>query len=164
MPTAAEAVVNKALSGAELKEILRAKFDLLLDNEGLLSHYLAYGRIAYDIGLWLHLDNPMRPESEIHAASRATSDIPAMSSAPLASPSSEAVVSGEKVSGKIDSPNAERLRHGLPLPVVTKGPDGTIQTEMVKYPPQPELGPGDVTLTDTSKEARAAWKLPEPTP
>jgi hypothetical protein len=159
-PIANESVVNKALSGMELREIIRADFERLLENEGLLSHYLAYGRISYDLTLRLHLDNPMQRESSINIASKPQANTP-IEAPPLDHTSSKAVASGANVHRDINSPNAERLRHGLPLPVVTKGPDGTVQTEMVKYPPQPDLGPGEVTVTDTTKETRSAWKTTE---
>lgn len=161
MTTSTETVVNRALGGNELKSILRADFERLLDGEGLLSHYLAYGRISYDITLRLHLDNPMARESTIAVASKPSAEFLTELS-PLTAPSPEAVVGATNISRSIDSPNAERLRHGLPLPVVVRQPDGTVTTEHVKYPPQPELGPGNVTMQDASAAARAAWGLSEP--
>ena len=161
--TSRETVVNKPLSGSEIKEIIRADVERLLEGEGLLSHYIAYHRLAYDITLRLHLDNPMRPESEVRVASQPSNSAPQVESAPLSSPSREASASGVSVYRKIKSANEERLRHGLTLPVVTQGPDGTIQTEQVKYPPSPELGVGDIAITDASASARAEWKLTEPT-
>jgi len=163
MPTGTEKVVNKALSGLELKDILRQDFERVLGGEGLLSDYIAYGRISYDITLRLHLDNPMMPESKMTIASKPSHDQPTVEAAPLKDVSPEAVAAGQNLNRKIYSPNEERLRHGLPLPVITRGPDGTTQTEQVKYPPQPELGAGDMTLTDTTKETREAWKVPAPT-
>jgi len=163
MPTGTEKVVNKALSGLELKDILRQDFERVLGGEGLLSDYIAYGRISYDITLRLHLDNPMMPESKMTIASKPSHDRPTIEAAPLVAPSAEAVAAGQNLHRSIVSPNEERLRHGLPLPVITRGPDGTTQTEQVKYPPQPELGAGDMTLTDTTKETREAWKVPAPT-
>jgi hypothetical protein len=160
-PTSTEAIVNKKLSGLELREILRADFEHLLDAEGLLSHYIAYGRISYDLTLRLHLDNPYTPESSVSIASKPQAGT-VIEAPPLASPSAKSVVSAQNVHRDIKSPNEERLRHGLTLPVVTTGQDGTIQTEQIKYPPQPELGPGETTLTDASKDAREAWKIPLP--
>lgn len=164
MPTGRETVLNKALSGTELREIIRADVEKLLDGEGLLSHYVAYGRISYDVAIRLHLDNPMRPESEIHISSRISVDHPALEPPPLTSPSEESMVSAKTLTRDIKSPNEERLRHGLTIPVETHGQDGTTQIEQVKYPPQPELGDGEMTITDTTKAAREAWKLPSPTP
>jgi hypothetical protein len=158
--TGREAVVNKALSGIELREILKADFERLLDAEGLLSHYVAYNRIGYDLTLRLHLDNPYYPESAVAIASKSSEAHPGVEPAPLRDASDEAIASGQSLHRDIASPNAERLRHGLTLPVETRGQDGTVQIEQVRYPPQPELGPGEVTITDTTKETREAWKIP----
>ena len=60
--------------------------------------------------------------------------------------------------GTITSPNAERIRVGMPVPVITRAQDSTRQVEMIQYPPQPELGEGDVTITDTTPAAREAFR------
>lgn len=163
MTTGRENVVNKMLGGEEIKSILRADFEKLLEQEGMLSHYIAYGRLGYTISVALHIDNPMRPETFIGIASNKQDKQPRIESAPLMNASPESAVSGSKLDRNITSPNEERLRHGLTLPVVTTGPDGTIQTEQVKYPPSPELGLGDITITDVTKETNEAWKIPAPT-
>jgi hypothetical protein len=162
--TSRETVVNKPLSGLEIKEILRAHFDRLLENEGMLGHYIAYGRLAYTITLQLHTDNPMQRETSISASSQKRNDQPGVEAPPLGDPSPGVVVAGSRLDYSIDSPNEERLRHGLTLPVVVRGQDGTTQTEQVKYPPQPELGAGDVKVADVSAATREAWKVPAPTP
>jgi len=159
-PTANEIIGQKALSGMELREIIRKDFEKLLDAEGLLSHYMAYGKISYDLTLRLHLDNPMQRESSVTLASKPHVDSP-MEAPPLKIASNKSVASGQNIHRDITSPNAERLRHELPLPVTVRGPDGTTQTELVKYPPQPDLGSGEVTITDVTKEVRAAWKTTE---
>lgn len=162
MTLATETVVNRALSGEELKTILRADFERLLEGEGLLSHYLAYGRISYDVTLRLHLDNPMMRESTVVVATKKSAD-GVISPPPLAGTTESAVASGTRVERSIDSPNAERLRAGIPIPVRAPQQDGTVTTELVKYPPDPSLGPGDVKVTDVTPEVRQAWKLTEPT-
>jgi hypothetical protein len=152
--TGREKVANKPLSGAELKGIIRADFDRLLSNEGILSDYLAHGRIAYDIVLKLHLDNPFNPESESHVAS-----VPAT----ITDPSPELVTAEDRASRTIDSPNAERLRMGLSVPVEVKQQDGTLTTEQVKYPPQPELGDGNLTIEYVNPSDKRTAP-PEPPP
>jgi hypothetical protein len=159
MPTANEIVGNKALGGEELRSILRADFERLMDADGLLSHYMAYNRISYDITLRLHLDNPYMPESKVVIESKPKHDT-VIESAPLKDASAAAVASGTNIHRDVTSPNAERLRHGLPLPVTVRGQDGTTQTQQVKYPPQPDLGPGEVAITDETKATREAWKVP----
>jgi hypothetical protein len=153
MPTATEKVLNKALSGAELSEILKHDFvDKLLPNEGMLSAYMAYGRVGYEITLRLMLDNP------------AQRDYPPLTvtggeALPLADPSPEATVGATTLTRQIDSPNAERVRVGLPIPVETRELDGTKQVQQIKYPPQPELGEGQVKVEDTTAAARRHLKL-----
>jgi len=149
-----EKVVNNALSGTELQEILRADFDKLLKNEGLLSPHVAYGRLGYTITLKLHLSNPM------------LNDYPSITvkggeSVPLKNPSKDAEVAAQTLHREIDSPNKERVRVGLSIPVVTKGLDGTIQTQQIKYPPQPELGEGNVKLEmdQATMDARKEWGI-----
>jgi hypothetical protein len=157
MPTANEVVTNKALSGTEVKEIILLDVNRLLDAEGLLSHYVAYGRISYDVTVRLHLDNPMMRESSVTVASKPQAGT-VIEAPPLTAPSKESVASGTNVHRDITSPNAERLRHGIPVPVVTRQQDGTQQTELVKYPPQPDLGPGEVIVTDETVKVREQWK------
>ena len=169
MPTARETVPNRALSGAELRRILADDFERLLAAEGLLSDHIAFGRVGYDLRLDLHLDNPYHPESSVERKSRAVAgnivagqpELAAIESAPLTDPSADAAVASRRRSRRIVSPNAERVRVGLPVPVEVKQQDGTVTTEAITYPPEEAAkhGEGDVTDTDTSAETRAAWGL-----
>lgn len=172
MPTARESAVNRPLSGTELKQLIIADFSRMLDEEGMLSPHIAYGRVGYDLRLRMHLDNLMRRESEITQASRPIAhnivapdhpELATIDAAPLADPSPHAAVVGLELERNVTSPNAERVRLGLPIPVETRGQDGTVQQEMVRYPPDASLGDGDVHVDDVSGQARAEWKLPEPT-
>ena len=164
MATGRETVVNRALSGAELKQLLREDFDRLLEGEGLLSDYIAYGRVGYDITLRLHMDNFMRSESAIATASRPVGvnivekrpELAAVETPPLASSSSEAVTSGTRLAREITSPNAERIRAGLPVSVVVKQPDGTVTTEHIKYPPQSGAAE-NVRVEDVTPEVESEW-------
>jgi hypothetical protein len=168
MPAAGrETAVNKALSGQELKRIMLADFEKMLDNEGLLSPHIAYGRVSYTLISRLHMDNPMRPESEIRTDSRPVGrnlvegapQYGAIEAPPLGSPgpSPDAIVSSTTVDRLIDSPNVERIRLGIPVPVNVKQQDGTVSQELVTYPPQPELGDGQVQVTDSTEEAAREW-------
>lgn len=168
-PTASESVPNRALNGTELKELLRADFERLLDNDGMLSEHLAFGRVAYDIVLRLHLDNAATPLSESSIKSRTrsvqqvreTPQLAAVESAPLQHPSSGAVAQGTEIQRIVDSPNQERLRLGLPIPVDVRQADRTIVTEQVRYPKDESLGEGNVQEQDVTKETRSAWGMLE---
>lgn len=165
-PTSKEIVVNRALSGAELQEIIRQKLDTLMANEGLLVHYVAYGRVAFTLTLKLHLDNMMTRESEIEGSSAPAGvntidespSFAALESPPLADPSPDATLSATELHYSIDSPNAERLRAGLPVHLDVKQPDGTVSQQQVTYPKDPTLGDGGLTIADATPKARAAWK------
>jgi hypothetical protein len=165
-----EVTDNRALSGAELKTIIKEDFDSLLANEGLLGDSLAYGRIAFEIVLRLHLDNPLLRESESRTHSRAVSKQAIAGTPALASiagspplkyppPSVDAIVVAPTVAREVSSPNAERVRRGMPIPVVVEQADRTRTTEFVTYPPDPSLGDGEVTHGDKTREARADWGL-----
>lgn len=150
MPTSREVVVNRALSGAEVRAILEADVAKLLDSEGLLSPYVAYGRFGYYVEVRLFTGNPMTPESSSFVESRGG-----------ARPEADDVVSAGRISRHITSPNAERLRAGLPVTVESLQQDGTKASEQIHYPPQEDLGEGEVELSDTTAAARAKWGLVE---
>lgn len=161
MPTAREAIANRMLNGDEVRELLARDFDRILEGQGLLNKYVAYGRIGYTITLALHLDNPMVRDADAVSKVESRAGVaPGTESVPLANPSSDAVVAATELTRNITSPNAERLRHGLSIPVESRGPDGVMRSDSVSYPPQPELGEGDVTLADQTAKAREAWGIP----
>jgi len=150
-----EKVVNKGLSGEELKRLIEHDvIHKLLPNEGLLSPYVSFGRFGYTITLKLHLDQPeLRDYPPI--------TVKGGESVPLVGPSEKAEVAAHTLTRTIDSPNAERVRVGIPIPITKKGLDGTIQQEMVTYPPQPELGDGNVKLDmdESTVELKKEWGL-----
>lgn len=171
MPSSSERVPNRPLSGAELKTLITADLERLISAEGLLSPHIAFGRVRYELSLTLHLDNAMRPQSTTVVVSRPPSvqalavdeSLAAIEGAPpLPDPSSEAIVSGNVLARTIDSPNAERLRAGLPIPVDRRQQDGTLITEHITYSPDPDAPPdsGHVEVVDTSDATRRLWHQP----
>jgi hypothetical protein len=173
MPLARETVHNKPLNGRELKEIIRQDFAKQLESNGLLTDYIGYGRIGYEIRLTLHLDNfartvatptvsPSRPASKQEV--EAVPGLAAIEAAPLQNPSPDAVVDGTRLTRNITSPNAERVRAGLGVPIVRQQMDGSKIEETVKYPPDPTFGEGNLGIEDVSAAMRREWKQPEPTP
>lgn len=169
MPTSREFAVNRPLSGNELKELIREDFSRLLDNEGLLSHTTAFGRVSYRVRLTFHLDNIYTPQSESSLeshpmAKQVVEALPQMAAIeqplPLADASDDSSVSALELLRQIESPNVERVRTGLPVPLAVRQQDGTTSIEQVQYPAQPELGDGDLTILDVTPEERAALGLP----
>ena len=167
MPTARETIVNKALNGEEVQSLLRRDFDRLLQNTGLLQKHIAYGRIGWSVVLTLHLDNPYHSEDitrtrSTPAGRNVVAEHPergAIEQFPLADVSAEADLVSQTLHREIDSPNAERIRSGLPLSAEVRNLDGTRTTEEITYPEDPSLGEGDVRITDTSDAERQAYDL-----
>ena len=161
MPTSRELVSNRPLSGTELKELIAADFARLLDIDGLLSNHIAYGRVSYEIILRKHLDNASRPtdESIIRSRKMATNivssqpELAAVEPIPLRDPSTNSIFSGDRASRDITSPNQERLRAGLPVPVDIRQQDGTRVTEYVRYPQPEVLDDTGLVIEDVTKSS-----------
>lgn len=171
MPSSRETVVNRPLSGDELKRIILADAQRLVDNEGSLSPHIAYGRVSYTLTLQLHIDNPFVPDTRIEHESRAIAgnivaehpELAVIEKAPLLDPSPDASIGGMELTRKIDSPNQERLREGMPIPVHVKQQDGTLSLESISYPADafPELGPGEVMIRDATEMTKQRFGLIE---
>lgn len=163
MPTTREVVPNSALGGHELKSLLLADFARLLENFGILSPHIAFGRCAYTLSVSIQTDKHLRPH-EISTTSRplaqnlvaADASLGAVESSPLLAPSPDADTAARERTRTITSGNAERLREGMPVPVIRAQKDGSKITERISYGSQPELGAGDVRERDISPAALAA--------
>jgi hypothetical protein len=162
--TSKELVVNKGLSGEETKQLIRRDFERLLSNEGLLSPHVAYGRIAWDVRLRLHMQNPLLPESESHVKSQRAgrniiADEPGLAAVeplPLTPAPDSATISASEISHEVSSPNLERVHAGLPVPVNVKQNDGTTTQEQVTYPKPDtsEFPPPLTPITDVTEAAK----------
>jgi hypothetical protein len=166
--TGRERAANVPLKGSELRELLLKDFTRLLDGEGLLSPHLAYGRLSWRIRLTLHLDNTIMPKSESVVASRppatnALAEHPELAAIepppPLADPSPDSIASDRELTRVVRSPNVERVREGLSIPVEVKGQDGTITMERIQYPPDPSLGDGEVAIAEHTRDTSVDWGL-----
>jgi hypothetical protein len=167
MTTMRETAINRPLTGLECRELLRRDFEKLLANEGSLSNHIAYARVGWQIILRLHTANPMMPGTEIEIKSRSASTqeraespaLAAIETPPLRDlvDADEASIGGMTLQRSIQSPNVERVREGLPIPVEVRQQDGTKTVEEIVYPKQPDAGDGEVTIADTTGDARAAF-------
>lgn len=171
MPTARESVQNRPLTGAELKKIILADVDSILDNLGVLTSTMAFGRCAYDVRVVLHIDNVLMPEHSIEDGSvrasrqevEASPELAAIERAPLTETSGEDVVLAAERQRRIASPNAERSRLGLPVTITRRLQDGTSEETKVEYPPDGNVGDGDVTdapSDEAAARARERYGLP----
>jgi hypothetical protein len=138
----AETVVNKALTGTETKELIRRDFERMLGNFGELSDYMAFGRVGWKITLVLQTANAYRPTAE--------SSIEGGEELPI----DDAHTQATELQRQVESPNVERIRNDMPVPVKTKQLDGTIQTEYVKYKQDdvPDLPPEQVEIQDVTPQ------------
>jgi hypothetical protein len=168
MPSSREIVLNLALSGDELKEIILADISRLLRAEGMLSSNAAFGKVAYTLALKLHLDNPFFPESLTRidsqpATLRQVEDSPALASVmrpPLPSSATRSV-GGTVIHRDIASPNVERVRLGIPVPVLVEQQDGTKTVERVKYPPEQAPVDDGMRVVDETEARRLGWNIIE---
>lgn len=172
MPTSRELVSNKSLSGSELSRILLADFATLLEQHGLLTSQMAFGRIAYDLRLTMHLGNPSLPTTEDHLRStpKSIQQVEAMPGLEALEPglslegAENPILTADNLHREITSPNKARLEHGLPVSVTTMGEDGHNREEKIKYPssyPGLDLQQTAPVLTDVTAEVRKELGLPE---
>jgi len=151
MPTTNEKIVNRPLSGSEMKSYLLSIAQKLVDAEGLLSEHIAFGKVGGEMKLTLKLDNAYFPES--------VTKIEFTKEDPDAPVTNENELGEQTASFTMDNPNAERVRLGLPVPVETKQLDGTRQVEHIKYPEEmvEDLPPQQVIISDTTVEVKKRW-------
>jgi len=164
-----EETLNLPLNGEELKAIILRDAQRLVDNECMLMANVAFPRVSYVLTLKLHMANPFFPESgnEIQSKAPTPTELqsnPALSSVeppPLLNVQGGGEVGATSLTRTIDSGNAERLRNGMGIPCLVPQNDGTKSQESIVYPPGsfPELGEGDVHITDTTAQVRAEMGL-----
>ena len=61
MPTSKEITANRPLKSEELAKIVLADVADILDGSGFFRGQIAYGRVAYEVRVTLHIDNPSYP-------------------------------------------------------------------------------------------------------
>jgi hypothetical protein len=152
MPTAAETAYNKALNGAEVKELLRRDFEKLIGNFGELSDYIAYGKVGWSITLELQTGNAYSPtpSSTINGGE----ELPIKEAKGLMSKAVEIV-------RNVVSPNVERVHAGIPIPVKVKELDGTTVEKRIKYEAEDvkDLPPEDVRIKDATEAAQKKYRV-----
>ena len=161
MPSGKELVANRPLLGSDLKTIIMADVEKILHGDSMLTPHCAYGRVAYEVTVTLHLDNPVMPTHRTFVTSKPRSDNdkerdPSLAAIegppPLANPSEKAFVSSLARNRPIYSPNIARIEHGLPVTIVRKTQDGGSVEEGVVYPKEvlEDIAP---SVTDTDRTA-----------
>lgn len=180
MPLNTEVVANRPLSGTELQELLVRDFKTMLESDGALTNYAAYGRVSYRLELRLFLDNPATPSSVSVLESRRASqqqvaespELEALVTVPQPDPSKAIdltratdrfLVRGRQRTRRIESPNRVRIENGLPIKVTSRDQGGEVVEREVKYniedlPPAPE-GAAGVEDREMSRE-ELRWDAP----
>lgn len=151
MPTSRELVSNRALTGTELQRIILSDVSAMLEADGFLSQHIAYGRIAYEVRLVLHMDNPFMPSASNSVSSRSRTQkqvesdpaLAAIADAPPLSPplTEDATLHATERSRTIESPNLARIEHGLPVTVLHREQSGQTMEESIAYPK--DIGVGE---------------------
>jgi hypothetical protein len=165
MPTSRELIANHPLTGPELKKIILDDITAVLDNDGVYLPTVAYGRCSYEVRVTLHTDNFMFPQQQAVARSRepardklkARPELAAIEAdLPLDDPSHLSFISAQERHRDIESPNAARIDHGLPVNVVRRENDGHWQEEQVTYDKSlvPEGSSPEPTDRDLSDQVR----------
>lgn len=165
MPASNEIVNNRPLSGSELRLIILNDVGNILDKDGMFAPHIGYGRVAYEVTVKLHIDNPLYPEHKTVIASRPPSsndpDLTkkAIETAPLHNTSDESVALGLVRERTIESPNAARLEHELAVTIMRKDMEtGTMKEERVTYDNKNlETDTSLVKDTDISKQVDEEW-------
>ena len=170
-PTQRELVSNKSLQGTELAQIILSDVSRMLSENGLLCGQMAYPRVSYELRLTLHLGLPSMPSSIDTALSRpqatdriaANPSLAAIEAAPPLAPRAEddggTILDAHALSRDIDSPNAARVLHQLPVEVSIVGQDGHQTERLVEgYTPESvgmtEEQRAEPDLSDVSDEVR----------
>lgn len=135
MPLSSEVVPNKALSGSELAQLMLHDLAQVLERDGMFTHYVAYGRVAYKVRIEIQMDNPTFPRHEVQTRARAKVGTPLEGEPPLAQPTSEdaldMILERDRV---VDSPNAARVESGQPITVQIVQ-EGKLRTKEVRFDP-----------------------------
>lgn len=164
MPVPGEKVENRRLSGIELRKIIENHVSKMLLMDGMLAGHAGYGRVGFEVVIKLHLDNICYPEHVIKVRSQKnTTGGPPIEYAPLSNPTDQSVVVGLKHTKKIDNPNKERIKNGLPIPIerVSKT-TGHIEQAEIKYDPADvglDKDPDDAVDEDVTKKVKSEWEL-----
>ena len=171
MPLSSEQVANRPLGGREALECIVNDVRAILEKDGFFAPYVAYGRLAYEVTIKIHMANPLTPEHTVRVRSRAKPEEPAIEGPPplvlvpdpLTHEEPENVVLAVERSREIQSPNVARIANNLPITVTVHTGQGNLKTRELHYDPatlseQPE--PVDRDMSDVVAEEWLKGKKP----
>jgi hypothetical protein len=152
-PTASEAVPNRALDALEVRKLVERDFTKLLDGHSVLASPMSFGRVSWKISLVLTTEEhrmPIEIDSRPEARNLIAQNpgLAAVTSHPMPSQTDLTKTLTRELERHVTSPNAERLREGLPVPVDVKDKStGATHVEHVQYAPDPSM-PEQVEVTE----------------
>lgn len=164
-----EMVTQRGLSGSELAEIIKKDTAFILANDGMFTNSVAYGRVSYELRLTVHVDNALVPThvSVVHpfAVSKqqlaANPELAALEmNVPLDDTTEDDIILGVEVERSIQSPNAARIEHDLPIQVKVTV-DGQKTLKDITYTgdkPTPESSGNSSVISDVSEEVAKKLK------
>lgn len=160
MPLASEVVPNKPLTALEVRDLIRKDFERMLDQFSPLQSMAAFGRSSWQIKLafvtetgaqesWIdsrpHSVNIITGEGRRAVSTAAPEQFKNVEQHPLRSAIAKSA--GISLTRNVTSPNSERLRSGLPVPVDVRQSDGQTRQESIQYEPDPSM-PGAVSIQE----------------
>ena len=148
MPLSTEFVVNKPLTGDELRKIIVSDLDDLLAKDGMFNSHIAYGRVGYTVSVELKLANPSYPEHKTQGGpSKIEGAIEGRTLIPLEG--EDRIGARITRNREVRSPNVARVANGLPVNVQTRQ-DGKVVEKALNYTGRVEV---DVPPSVDSKVA-----------
>lgn len=110
-------IENKALNGAEWKEIACQQFRKMLDNDCMFLPTIAYRRGSFTLQGTFHFGNP-HPAHVVRSYTKPDEELEG--EAPLKNPDEDAVFMSVEREVKLDNPNLARVHHDIPIKVERK--------------------------------------------
>ena len=120
-----EQTLNKPLSGEELIEIMVRQIKLKLQSNCFLAKHVAYPAFSFTAVIQVNFQNT---GTRIQGTSAQISG-----SEGKMDPEAESETEIEEVSGQYDAPNIARRENDIPIPVITRTPQGGIEEKRIKY-------------------------------
>ena len=171
MTTSKEVVAQRPLAGRELSKIILDDCSDMLQQNGYLTGQIAFSRVSYEVRIVIHADNPAYPVDTTMRSSKprprditaVKPELAAIEPGPkLVAPSKDAIISAVERNRAIESPNAARVEHSLPMTILRQGQDGHLKEEKLTYnkdmlegQPNPNPPPID---TDIAERLAAEWE------
>ena len=137
---------NRALTGAELRQVILNDVTDILNGDGMMGSHIAYRRVSYLVTIKVMTDNPMLPDGSWTIKTKSKKSTPqqieesasmeAVEVHPLAGERTEHHLDlGAERKRVVESPNVTRINNGLPVTITARGSDGETKELQATYEP-----------------------------